>query len=255
MPSSNALRAAVASALLASGLGACAVIPATPPAQTLNAPSAYASATLLAAPSADWPGDQWWTAYDDRQLNGLMDEALTGSPDLAAAKARLAKAQAATAQARAATLPNVTANGSYASVKQSYNNGIPARLRAARATTTAAALARWTSAWELDFWGKNRAAARRRDLGRRRPPRPTPPRRASTLSTNDCRRPMPSWRSLFADRDVAEPGRRAHARAVLEPHHRSASPTAWRTRARPNRPGRAWPRPAPTWPRWTSRSA
>lgn len=156
MPSSNALRSAVASALLASGLGACAVIPATPPAQTLNAPSAYASATLLAAPSADWPGDQWWTAYGDRQLNGLMDEALTGSPDLAAAKARLAKAQAATARARAATLPTVTANGSYASVKQSYNNGIPAAFVPKGYNDNARAALDF--AWELDFFGKNRAA-------------------------------------------------------------------------------------------------
>lgn len=156
MPSSNALRAAVASAVLASGLGACAVIPATPPAQTLNAPSAYVSATRLAAPSAEWPGDQWWTAYGDRQLNGLMDEALAGSPNLAAAKARLAKAQAATAQARAATLPSVTASGSYASVKQSYNNGIPAAFVPKGYNDSGRATLDF--AWELDFFGKNRAA-------------------------------------------------------------------------------------------------
>ncbi|PIB91789.1 efflux transporter outer membrane subunit [Caulobacter sp. FWC2] len=156
MPSPNALRAAIASALLASSLGACAVIPATPLTQTLKAPSAYASANRLAAPSADWPGDQWWTAYGERQLNGLMDEALAGSPDLAAAKARLAEAQAATAQARAATLPSVTANGSYASVKQSYNNGIPAAF-VPKGYNDSGRVA-LDFAWELDFFGKNRAA-------------------------------------------------------------------------------------------------
>ncbi len=156
MSSPTSSRAVIISLLLTTGLGACAALPTTPPAQTLKSPAAYASATSLAAPAAEWPTDQWWTAYGDTQLNSLMDEALAGSPDLAKAQARLAKAQAAMAQARAATLPSVTANGSYASAKQSYNNGIPAAFVPQGYNDSGRATLDF--AWELDFFGKNRAA-------------------------------------------------------------------------------------------------
>src|SRR5580692_6673081 len=32
--------------------------------------------------AAAWPQAQWWTAYGDAQLNGLIDEALAGNPGL-----------------------------------------------------------------------------------------------------------------------------------------------------------------------------
>lgn len=157
MPFTPPSRAVIAGLLLSSALGACAALPKTPPAQTLNTPAAYASESSMAAsPTTAWPDDQWWTAYGDAQLNGLMDEALAGAPDLAKASARLAKAQAATAQARSATLPSVTANGSYASVRQSYNNGVPAAFVPKGYNDSGRATLDF--AWELDFFGKNRAA-------------------------------------------------------------------------------------------------
>jgi NodT family efflux transporter outer membrane factor (OMF) lipoprotein len=210
MPSPNALRAVIASLLLASGLGACAALPATPPAQALNAPTAYASATSLDAPAANWPTDQWWTAYGDAQLNNLMNEALAGSPDLAAAKARLAKAQAATAQARAATLPSVVANGSYASVKQSYNNGIPAAFVPKGYNDSGRATLDF--AWELDFFGKNRAAlaaatsdadAAKADAAEAR----------LVLSTNIAAT-YADLAQLFADRDASQDAARIRQQSV-----------------------------------------
>src|SRR3546814_5335759 len=48
-----------------------------------------------------WPTDKWWQRYDDPQLNRLIDEALVGSPSLAAAQARLDVANAAVGGARA----------------------------------------------------------------------------------------------------------------------------------------------------------
>ena len=155
MPSPSSLRAVIASLLLASGLGACAALPAVTPAQAPKPPAAYASATSLSAPAADWPRERWWTTNGDAQLSALMDEALADAPDLAVAKARLAKAEAAAGQARAATLPSLAANGAYASVKQSYNNGVPPAFvphgynDSGRTTLD--------FGWELDFFGKNRA--------------------------------------------------------------------------------------------------
>jgi NodT family efflux transporter outer membrane factor (OMF) lipoprotein len=122
----------------------------------LKPAAAYASASGLAAPHADWPSEAWWTAYGDPQLNRLMDEALAGAPDLSQAKARLAKAKAAAAESRAALLPTATANGSYASVRQSYNNGIPAAFVPQGYNDSGRVSLDF--AWELDFFGKNRAA-------------------------------------------------------------------------------------------------
>jgi NodT family efflux transporter outer membrane factor (OMF) lipoprotein len=149
-------RVLMACLLSASCLCACAAVPKLPPAQAIKGPEVYAAATSLAAPAADWPSDRWWIAYGDLQLDALIDEALSGSPDLAAAEARVAKAQALASQARAATLPSVTANGSYASVKQSYNNGAPPAFVPQGYNDSGRATLDFT--YELDFFGKNRAA-------------------------------------------------------------------------------------------------
>src|SRR4051794_9507750 len=119
-----ALRGGVMGAALAA-LGACAAVPSLPPAISMQPPQAYAAQTTFAAPAASWPSERWWIAYGDAQLDALIEEALAGSPDLAQARARVAKAEALAGQARSALRPSLTANGSYASVRQSYNNGIP----------------------------------------------------------------------------------------------------------------------------------
>ena len=144
---------AAASALV---LAACASLPPAAPARVAKAPQAYETAQALAAPVADWPADAWWTGYGDAQLNTLEDEALKGSPTLAAAEARLRRAQSLVAQAKAADLPRVGLGADVAENKQSYNAGIPpAFLPHGYNDTGRIAL---DFSWELDFWGKNRAA-------------------------------------------------------------------------------------------------
>ncbi|WP_018062023.1 efflux transporter outer membrane subunit [Caulobacter sp. UNC279MFTsu5.1] len=185
--------------LSASCLCACAAVPKLPPAQTIKPPQTYAAEASLAAPAAHWPSDRWWAAYGDPQLDALIDEALSGSPDLAAAQARVAKAQALAGQAKAATLPSVTANGSYASVKQSYNNGIPPAFVPQGYNDSGRATLDFT--YELDFFGKNRAAlaaatsdaqASRAEAAQAR----------LTLSTNIAAA-YADLAQLFADRDAA----------------------------------------------------
>ena len=63
-----------------------------------------ASQSFAGTPTAAWPVNNWWTAYNDPQLNALMDEAFRGAPDLAAAAARLRSAQAYAVQAGAAVI-------------------------------------------------------------------------------------------------------------------------------------------------------
>jgi NodT family efflux transporter outer membrane factor (OMF) lipoprotein len=137
-------------------LSACASLPKTGPTPQLKAASDYASAQSFAAPERDWPTDSWWTAYGDPELDALIEEGLKGSPDLAAAQARLDKAQAYRAGAEAKTLPSLSAQASVEDTKLSYNNGIPPAFTPHG--LNGAGLLGLNFNYELDFWGKNRSA-------------------------------------------------------------------------------------------------
>jgi outer membrane protein TolC len=100
--------------------------------------------------------DDWWSAYADEQLRALIEESLRDSPTLAAAQARVRKAESLAQQAGATRLPTLEANGSLQSVKQSYNNGIPAAFVPQGYNTAARASLDFN--YEFDFFGKNRAA-------------------------------------------------------------------------------------------------
>jgi NodT family efflux transporter outer membrane factor (OMF) lipoprotein len=141
---------------LALAFAGCAQIPAL---GQLTAPkdgASYAASQSFAAPATNWPNDAWWQAYADPQLDTLIGEALAGSPDLAAASARLRRAQAVGQVAGAPLLPQLSANGSLTEQRQSYNYLTPESMTPegwkdyGRATLDLG--------WELDFWGKNRAA-------------------------------------------------------------------------------------------------
>jgi NodT family efflux transporter outer membrane factor (OMF) lipoprotein len=181
-------------------LAGCASLPPPETARQAKAPAAYATAESFKAPQAAWPGDAWWRDYGDPQLTALIEEGLKDSPTLAEAEARLRKAQALTATARAAGAPQISVNGSATKEKQSYNNGIPEDF-VPRGYNSYGRLT-LDFAWELDFWGKNRAAvaaarseaeAARADAAEAR----------LALSTNIAAAYADLAR-LFAQRDVAE---------------------------------------------------
>ena len=142
--------------LAAVSMTACAALPAETPARVAKPLDAYETKTSFAAPAADWPADSWWTAYGDPQLDSLINEALGNSPTLAGAQARLVRAQAVAAGAQGTALPSVSANGYAVENKQSYNNGIPAAF-VPRGYNDYGRLT-LDFAWDLDFWGRNRAA-------------------------------------------------------------------------------------------------
>ena len=149
-------RPTVLSLLAATALSACASLPPATAGLVAKAPRAYASAQTFAGSSRDWPGDAWWTAYRDTQLNSLMAEALAGSPTLAAVQARVGKAEAIASVAHARELPSVRGNAGVRDEKQSYNLGFPAQF--VPQGYNAYSRATLDFSWELDFWGKNRAA-------------------------------------------------------------------------------------------------
>lgn len=111
----------------------------------------------LAAPGAQpfMPAPQWWRDFGDEELDRLVALALEGNPNLKLAQARLARAQAVSEGARSALLPQV--NGSLDITHQRYSaNGlVPPPLGG---TTMTDGTLQLSGSWELDFFGKNRAA-------------------------------------------------------------------------------------------------
>jgi len=146
-------------ALLSMFLTGCAAIPDM---GALKMPRFDMPAWLHAAPKKTplkiTPAlrQDWWVQYNDPQLNALMVDALKQSPTLAQASARLAKADAEAQIAGASRLPSVSADGSYAKLRQSYNNGTPANAIQKGFNDSIRAAVNFD--YEFDFWGKNKNA-------------------------------------------------------------------------------------------------
>jgi len=107
--------------LLSSSLAACVSAPSTTPHET-----ALKSGSLgLVATETPEISDAWWKAFGDPQLDSLVEQALKGSPTLAAASARLRAAQSELAASTAATYPQITADGNEMRERFSKNYIIP----------------------------------------------------------------------------------------------------------------------------------
>ncbi|TFI59058.1 efflux transporter outer membrane subunit [Sphingomonas parva] len=135
---------------------ACASVPNLGPKPVPNAPGAYETTRSLAPSAREWPGERWWSDYRDPQLVALIDEALAASPDLTAAAARLRTAQGFAQRAGAALQPTIDAGASVEIVRQSENQGLPAPL-APHGWQDVGSVA-LSFSFDLDLWGKNRAA-------------------------------------------------------------------------------------------------
>jgi NodT family efflux transporter outer membrane factor (OMF) lipoprotein len=102
--------------------------------------------------AALWPSADWWKGFGSSELDRLVAKAQATSFDLGAAAARVRKADALARVAGAALLPTVTAAAGGASerVLLPIDGGL-------RVQTPNYDLA-LNAAYEIDFWGKNRAA-------------------------------------------------------------------------------------------------
>ena len=144
----------VAAGLMATGLTGCADMSGIAPQSSLrDAPSLGLNADAAAGQAG--VAAEWWRDFGDEQLNGLIAQALQTSPSLKLAQARLARARAVMEVADAATLPQL--NGQIDLTRQRYtaNGAVPAPLAGAIRDSGTAQL---SASWELDFFGKNRAA-------------------------------------------------------------------------------------------------
>jgi NodT family efflux transporter outer membrane factor (OMF) lipoprotein len=136
--------------------GGCAQIPRLDPPPAMRKIHDFGSSSSFAAPVAAWPGDQWWRAYGDPQLDALIELALQNAPELDLAQARLEAAAAQVQGAGATRLPEVTGSALIAEAKQSYDFLVPRQ--ALPNGWNGYGAATLNMSYELDFWGKNRAA-------------------------------------------------------------------------------------------------
>ena len=120
-----------------------------------NALAARKSLAGTQVASATWPRSDWWTSLGDAELDRLIEEALAGSPTLKVAAARTRKALGLAETSKAALYPRVDA--SYEATRERFPEHGLVPPPAAGAWSTVHQL-QATLAWELDFWGKNRAA-------------------------------------------------------------------------------------------------
>lgn len=141
------LRALYSCALLA--LAACSVGPAYKrpdiplPAQWRDAPDPQTSAL--------WPDSDWWHGFGSETLDNLIGQAQRYNDDLAVAIARIREADAQVRIAGATLLPSL--DFSAAATRQQ------ARLTGLSSTTSFNSFnSDLFASYELDFWGKNRAA-------------------------------------------------------------------------------------------------
>ena len=151
---SLAIAALLAATALASSLAACTTIPESTP--FASEPSQAKKVNPINTISEQ----VWWNDLGDPQLQRLMTQALNNSPSLAMAEARLNQAQAAVSQYRAANRPQVGLDASVSEAKQSYNYlfGTPGPLSPLPEGYNDYGQTTLSFNWELDFWGKNRAA-------------------------------------------------------------------------------------------------
>lgn len=141
-----------ATALIATGLTGCADLSGISPIATMRSAE---SVGLSTATSPIPLATDWWRAFGDEQLNTLVTRALDNNPSLKVTQARWARAQAAADVSRAAELPQV--NGQLDATRQRFSaNGlVPPPLAGSVVNIGNAQL---SASWELDFFGKNRAA-------------------------------------------------------------------------------------------------
>jgi NodT family efflux transporter outer membrane factor (OMF) lipoprotein len=147
----------LAASVLVALLAGCVSMKGLQPQGSLTAPDRLATRHSLAGVNltpAAWPQADWWAALGDQQLDGLVQEALSGNPGLDAVDARLRIALAQAGAQDAARRPKVGAQAEYSGIY------IPATLAPAPfgGNYLGAHLLTVNGSYSPDLWGGHRAA-------------------------------------------------------------------------------------------------
>jgi len=125
----------------------------------LDAEAIAAGESLAGDRGGEWPQEEWWRSFGDAQLEALIVEGLGNSPDVAAATARFHRAAGMSLEAGADLWPEVNADGGVYKDRRSLNNGFGDEIKQflPRGWRNGGDVSARLD-YELDFWGRNRAA-------------------------------------------------------------------------------------------------
>jgi NodT family efflux transporter outer membrane factor (OMF) lipoprotein len=149
-------RSALAAAVTAFALAGCANYAGISSDKQITLPQndTLQSAESVPSQGGQWPSLDWAKQFGDPQLPQLIDEALAGSPSIAQAQARIAKASSYIESSRANLYPKV--NGSYSWSRELFSeNALYPPPYGGTWYSENNALA--SASWDLDLWGKNRS--------------------------------------------------------------------------------------------------
>jgi multidrug efflux system outer membrane protein len=142
-------------------LGGC-VLTGDLPQPNLVIPASYDGGPRNpAAAQAALPSLDWWRLFHSRELTAIIEEARVANLDIAAAVARVVQADAQARITGAALLPIVDFNGiaTHSQVTKTGSKAAAANLGAGSGEIIFNDLgAVLNASFEIDFWGKNRAA-------------------------------------------------------------------------------------------------
>jgi multidrug efflux system outer membrane protein len=138
-------------------LGGC-MLSAEKPDPGLDIPQAYQQGPKnpALAEKAVPPLD-WWRSFRSKELTELIEEARNSNLDIAAAIAQIEQADAQSRVAGAPLLPGVNLNASATRSRPSQSTSGGSSGGGSEFDTLSSSL---TASYEIDFWGKNRAALR-----------------------------------------------------------------------------------------------
>src|SRR3954463_7101231 len=143
----HTLRKSILIAAIAASIAGCTTTPTAPPAVELPATTIN-----------DLHLERWWTNFNEPALTSLIDEALANNLDLQVAMARIEAARAQVTLARGALYPtlDVGVNAGRARVSRVGATPIPSGISA----TSDDYRIGFNASYEIDLWGKYRAATR-----------------------------------------------------------------------------------------------
>lgn len=104
--------------------------------------------------SEGWPAAQWWRQFQDPQLDGLIEQALSASPSLDVANTRIGSALSAFDYQHADRDPRVDVNASVNRQRYSANGLTPAPIGGNYYNEAAVTV---QAHYDLDWWGKHKA--------------------------------------------------------------------------------------------------
>ncbi|MGK5015283.1 efflux transporter outer membrane subunit [Janthinobacterium sp. HLS12-2] len=135
-------------------LAGCASIPP----DTQQLPQQDLAKVQLAADihlaSEGWPAAQWWRQFQDEQLNQLIENALSASPSLEVANARIGSALSAFDAQHAQRGPSIDASANANRQRYSGNGLMPAPIGGNYYNEITVGV---QAHYDLDWWGKHKA--------------------------------------------------------------------------------------------------